>query len=401
MPALAGLAAVVAFYPLARHLFGTVPALVATALFAVSRWAVTFSRVSWEASLQPLLEILAVYFIVRGIDRKSRVSFALGGVALAAGLYSYIAFRMVPIFVVLLLLYVAATQWRSIRSNAAGLAIFALAFLAAVAPLAQLRAPQPGPLPPAHARRQRVQGNRSRRQLRAAAPQRRATLKMMNVRGDVNGRHNLPGAPMVDDVTAALFILGLGASIWSIRNWRRGSLALWLGLSLVPGALTLRIENPSAIRAIGALPPLYLLVGLAVATVYRPLAATRNGLLVFGALAIALVGGSTALNYDEFFRQQRHDKDVYGGFTPVYAKVGELVANNADSHRVYVSQKFYSFNAVAFLAHGKRYSPYTAANDVVFPRGEQDVLLILDDNQVADRRRVAPPLPEPATRRPS
>ena len=198
-----------------------------------------------------------------------------------------------------------------------------------------------------------------------------------------NGRHNLPGAPMVDDVTAALFILGLGASLWSFRNWRRGSLALWLGLSLVPGALTLRIENPSAIRAIGALPPLYLLVGLAVATVYRPLAATRNGLLVFGALAIALVGGSTALNYDEFFRQQRHDKDVYGGFTPVYAKVGELVANNADSHRVYVSQKFYSFNAVAFLAHGKRYSPYTAANDVVFPRGEQDVLLILDDNQVA------------------
>ena len=136
VPALAGVAAVIAFYTLARHLFGAVPAIVATALFAASRWAVTFSRISWEASVQPVLEILAVYFIIRGLDRKSRVSFALGGVALAAGLYTYIAFRMVPIFVVLLLAYAAISRWRVIRSNVVGLAVFALAFLVAIAPLA-------------------------------------------------------------------------------------------------------------------------------------------------------------------------------------------------------------------------------------------------------------------------
>ena len=88
-----------------------------------------------------MLEILAIYFIVRGLDRESRVSFAFGGVALAAGLYSYIAFRMVPIFVVLLLLYVAATQWRSIRSNVAGLAIFAACLPCRSRAARQLRAP--------------------------------------------------------------------------------------------------------------------------------------------------------------------------------------------------------------------------------------------------------------------
>jgi Dolichyl-phosphate-mannose-protein mannosyltransferase len=48
VPALAGVGAVIAFYFLARWLLGPIPALVSTALLAVSRFAVTFSRVSWE-----------------------------------------------------------------------------------------------------------------------------------------------------------------------------------------------------------------------------------------------------------------------------------------------------------------------------------------------------------------
>jgi 4-amino-4-deoxy-L-arabinose transferase-like glycosyltransferase len=239
VPALAGLAAVVAFYPLARHLFGIVPAVVATALFAVSRWAVTFSRVSWEASIQPVIEILAIYFIIRGIDRGSRVSFAFGGVALAAGLYSYIAFRMVPIFVVLLLLYVAATQWRSIRSNATGLAVFALAFLAAVAPLANFAL---------HNQDRFLQRTRDVNVFReidregSYEPLRhnvRATLKMMNV--GATSRPQASWRAGGDNIWRRH--PGLGAGVWSIRNWRRGSLALWFGLSLIPGALIAHRES--------------------------------------------------------------------------------------------------------------------------------------------------------------
>src|SRR4029078_8123420 len=71
------------------------------------------------------------------------------------------------------------------------------------------------------------------------------SVKMMNVQGDGNGRHNLPFRPMLDEISAALVVRGLGVSVWSLRNWRRGSLAPWLVLSLVPGALTLELENPS------------------------------------------------------------------------------------------------------------------------------------------------------------
>ena len=40
-----------------------------------------------------------VDIFVRGIERKSLISFAISGAALAAGLYTYIPFRVIPIVI--------------------------------------------------------------------------------------------------------------------------------------------------------------------------------------------------------------------------------------------------------------------------------------------------------------
>lgn len=45
-------------------------------------------------------------------------------------------------------------------------------------------------------------------------------LLMFNYSGDRNGRHNLPGAPMLNPVVGALMILGLGLSLWRWRDPR-------------------------------------------------------------------------------------------------------------------------------------------------------------------------------------
>ena len=42
---------------------------------------------------------------------------------------------------------------------------------------------------------------------------------MFNQRGDGNGRHNLPGEPMLDAITGVLFVLGLGLAL---LRWRDG-----------------------------------------------------------------------------------------------------------------------------------------------------------------------------------
>jgi hypothetical protein len=72
---------------------------------------------------------MAVYFLVRALETKSRFYFFMAGGSLAAGIYTYLAFRFVPFVMLFFLLYVAVTQWRLLRSNIPGLAVYAASFL--------------------------------------------------------------------------------------------------------------------------------------------------------------------------------------------------------------------------------------------------------------------------------
>jgi 4-amino-4-deoxy-L-arabinose transferase-like glycosyltransferase len=381
VPVVAGFAAVVAFYFLARMLVGVVPALVATALLAVSRWATTFSRISWEAAVVPLFEIASVYFLLRALETKRRSFFALAGVSLAVGLYTYIAFRMVPVVLLMFLAYIAVLQWRLIARNIAGIAVYAAAFVVVVAPLAWFAINNQDRVLD---RTRTVNVFREIDDKQSYEPLKfniKANIKMMNVAGDRNPRHNIAGAPMLDEVTAALFVLGLAVSVWSLRDWRRGGIAIWYVLMLVPAALTLTLENPSAIRTIGAMPPLYLLVGMAVATTYRAIAPMRNGAAIFGAIALLLVGSSAAINYYDFFERQVKSEAVYDGFEPYYRQVGEAVARQDDDKHIFVSRAFDNHPAVKLLSHDKGIQPYVAAQDLIFPDDGRDAFLILDTTQ--------------------
>jgi hypothetical protein len=378
VPALAGLAAVVAFYPLARRFLAPPPALAATALLAVSRFAVTFSRISWEASLQPLLEIMALYFLLRALETRSRIDFALAGGSLAAGLYTYLGFRFVPVMVLFLLLYIALADRGLIRRNLSGLIVYLAAFAIVVAPLAQYAAFHPGDV---LARTRDINVFSEIREKDSMAPlwhNLRVSAQMMNVEGDGNGRHNLPGAPMLDEVSGALLVLGMAVCAWSWRDWRRGGLAGWLVLALVPGALTISTENPSGIRAVGAIPPLFLVIGVALAFLWRTLGTTRAGTLVFAAGAVALVSASGALNYHQFFDDQAHSRTVYDAFIPVYTDIGELAARESSAHDVYVAVRLYDYPAVIALTRGKdvrRWHPLAAPD---FAADGRDAVVMID-----------------------
>src|SRR5581483_10248904 len=59
--ALANVGAVLVTYALARRAFGRPAALVAAALFALSPWAVTYSRKVWAPELEPVLAACCLY----------------------------------------------------------------------------------------------------------------------------------------------------------------------------------------------------------------------------------------------------------------------------------------------------------------------------------------------------
>jgi 4-amino-4-deoxy-L-arabinose transferase-like glycosyltransferase len=382
VPAVAGLAAVFGFYFLARWLTGPIPALVATALLAVSRWAVTFSRISWEASLQPLFEIMAVYFFVRALEKRTNyLYYFLAGGSLAAGIYTYLAFRFVPVVLLFFLAYIAVTKWRLLWENRIGLVVYALSFLVVIAPLGQFALRNQDLV---LARTRDINVFTEIEDRGSYAPLRhniRTSIEMMNVQGDLNGRHNLPGAPMLDEITGALLVLGFAAAAWSFRDWRKGSMAGWYVLALLPGALTISIENPSAIRGIGAIPPLFLLVALAVATLQRSLGPSRQGVAAFCAIAGLLVAGSVAINYYDLFERQAKNLAVYEGFSPEFTQVGEIIAANAADKHVIVSRQFAGHEAVAVLGRGKEFDHYEVPEHLILPPSSQDTLMVLDAMQ--------------------
>lgn len=86
---------------------------------------------------------------------------------------------------------------------------------------------------------------------------------MLHVRGDPNGRHNLPGAPMLDLATGATFILGLAFCVRRVRRTEFAVLVAWLVLGMLPAVLSLDFEAPQAYRGIAVTPVLAIIAALA------------------------------------------------------------------------------------------------------------------------------------------
>ncbi len=140
-----------------------------------------------------------------------------------------------------------------------GLFLFALAALLATAPLILFALTEPDIF---WARVQKTfifADKAPHERLPALLDNIRVHLLMFNVRGDPNGRHNLPGRPMLDAISGALFVLGVALAAVRVHRPRWALLLLWLGWTLLGGILSLSFEAPQSLRANGALPAAYLL----------------------------------------------------------------------------------------------------------------------------------------------
>ena len=116
---------VAALYPLARLMFGIPTAFAATFLLAISRWHITMSRWGWNEVAPLLFMIVALYFLLRAVRDRRASDYALGGLFLGLGHYTYLASRLVVLAVALYLLYRLLFERGFARRTWRGLAIFA------------------------------------------------------------------------------------------------------------------------------------------------------------------------------------------------------------------------------------------------------------------------------------
>lgn len=303
-------------YLLGRELEDETLGLLAVALTAMSFWATAISRVGLRFPLYPVFVAPTLYFLLRGLRRNSRNDFLLAGLALGVGLHGYSPFRIVP-FVALALVawYLLWPAARGRRLNVlvnTGLAAVTMALV--FMPLARFWYDKPEMF--WYRTSTRLGETESAIQgapLAIFLDNQWRALLMFNWRGDEVWVNTLRERPVMDAVTGALLILGVGfvlARLVLKRDWTAGALLAAVPMLLLPSTLALAFpnENPSVVRAGGAIPVLFVLAAYPLWLVVKRVRVHGWGGLGVGAAAVT-VGGLLLVifttNQQMYFREYR------------------------------------------------------------------------------------------------
>lgn len=300
------------FYLLTRLLFGRRTALLATFLLAISHAFIALNRLGINYTQTTLFEVTTFYFLFRGLRSGKWWDFALGGLFMGAGLYVYYASRLVPFVVAGFLICGAIARRGLLRSNRRGVTIMWLATVLTFAPMAVYFAQHPWHFisRTSHVFVLGEQGWVDAPYARDSPAltlvnQAARVLPLFNYGGDMSGQYGYRG-PMLDFITAVLFVLGLAYSIANSYRPRHFFVHIWFWATLVAGGM-LTLPAPFVPRLSGMLPVLFVFAALAVDRTWELFAQMCANARVAKCMLYGLVGAMLAavafLNYDVYFNR--------------------------------------------------------------------------------------------------
>lgn len=266
----AGVLNIVFVYLLARELFDHRTGVLAAFFLAVMRWHVNFSRFAMHGVFAPLFMVATFYFLVRGLKGKGTWNFAASGMMAAVGLQTYYSFALVPVVVALYVLHHVISErvlpWRKLLT---GLRIFALGAIIVYAPLGDWAIHHWDTFNQ-RANTVSVTKNRSPSEVyHVVVKSTKKHLLMFSGAGDRNGRHNIPGRPMLDTSTGFLFVLGAGYALARIRSAAHFLLLIWAAITLQSGIWSVEFEAPQSYRTVAITPAIAMLAALPLAQFWR------------------------------------------------------------------------------------------------------------------------------------
>lgn len=346
-----------------RPVFGNALGLVLMGLLAVSYWHLAVTRLALRIVLTPLVAALLLGFMARALRYNRRGDFLAVGLLLGFGLYTYQAVRMLPLVVVagvvIAALYYIRDGRRFWRYFVHLLVVVIVSFVIFV-PLFRYSVDYPE----AFWRRsigrifgdQRDEAGRLVQQdmtlserldaLQGNLPQLadnvRGVLLMFHWQGDQAWINGVSMRPELDPMSGALLLVGLVAGAFLIVRTRDPVyllIPIAAFIMLLPSALSLAMvnENPSATRASGAMPAIYLLAAfpltLVLLTLPRVLRRPYAGWLGAGGAALVILF-SMVINWNTYYNDYR---EVYRFSTWPYSIPGDMLQGFAMSDGTYAN----------------------------------------------------------------
>lgn len=327
--ALAGTLGVLAVYLLAREIGSRRYAFAAAALLAGMVWHLNFSRIAYNVPWSVALDALATFWFLRTLRRGSAADGLLGGLCLGLALQMYYTSRLLPLILSLVFLHRWLTARRTLPPLGAPLLAFVVAAALAASPLVLFAALNPAEF---GARAGSVTALRQVRGLADLAPlwpNLEKHLLMFNVAGDPDPQHNLPGVPMLDPVSGALFLVGFLFCLPRLNRTAAFLRVIWVPIMLIGGVLT--TAPPHALRTIDAVTGVALLAAVPLASLWdrwQALLAGRSRPLSLlpAAAAVAVLGWIGSFNVDRYFNLTARNFDVITAYSAGETVIGRELA---------------------------------------------------------------------------
>ncbi len=304
----------------------------AAALLAISWWHIALGRLALRIVLTPLLFTPLLLTLIRGMRTGSRRSWLWAGFWMGIGVYGYQALRITPLVAIAaFVLTLAGPLWRVAQSRLRrtpatmyeqivvsriaarqGLNLIFSGIVALVIFVPMLRAWHDFP----NEVWNRVINRTTDSEVALQGSANEIffdnfgkALRMFNVRGDGSWFTAVPDAPMMDVITGSLLILGFAAWLVRLRVRRDPVDAFLLAAGLImllPSALSIAfpIENPSATRASGVIPIVYLIAAWPLSLIrqrWRAVMGKIPGTVLAAILISTLYIAAGVMNYHSYF----------------------------------------------------------------------------------------------------
>ncbi len=254
-------------------------ALIAGYLVAVSYWAINFSRISFRANMLPMVLVFSFYFLFKGLRTKKWWDFVLGGLVFGLGLHTYIAFRIAPAILIVMLVSFIISRKSFLKNYWKQILIFVIFTTIAAAPMLYTYYIHPEYLDSRSASISVLSpevnhGHPVKTFLRSLS----LSLVKYNFWGDQNWRHNYPPYPILDVISGIAFLFGLIYSalrlihLLALRFYKKERsdkmdlymfLVSWFFIMLAPEFMT-NEGLPHALRSIGTLPVVFIFSALTI-----------------------------------------------------------------------------------------------------------------------------------------
>ena len=377
------------------HQFGP---LIAAFFMAILFPTIHFSRIGLRTIAYVPLEVLAVYFLWRGIrsvekpgviqihDRDIDVSptlvrsvkfgwFAAAGVFMGLGVYSYAAARFMPLLIIAFFFIWWLQDRDVLRRYLVNLLILAAAAIITAGPLLLYLIRQPYYL----VYRSRFVGNRGT----GTYPGRPWITWILNTgrvakglvwQGDQNIVNNLPGRPFLDPIQSVLAFLGVLSMVWRKPRISDQFLIIWLLVMLMPGVFS--GDAPHFGRLIGAAAPLSIIMAKGCIWLVQSIQKLNFGsgrVRKYGpflVLTILLIVSLGLTSFDYFYRYQQHS-DLLDAFDNPDWRLGQFAASLPEEASVYLTptQEEMATIIFAFGGQARRLNSFFSPQNSLLPAG--------------------------------